>query len=231
MEENVLKNITENGIESLGRFYSIYRAIVVQNDDPRCINRLKVSIPGIQGGLTLWALPRNQHGNAGSGFKYLAPKIGDVVYVTFEFGDPTKPLWEYHSWSEGQTPFGLKDKDVIGFITPNGIQVIFDDSDGILDLYLPGEANIYSKGTIYVNGEGGVVVNSGENKGVVNIVQLTEKLNQLVSEVEQLKTYISTHTHSGVQTGAGVTTTPTSLFTKSFTKFNQSDYEDTKFTH
>ncbi len=43
-----------------------------------------------------------------NGFKYLAPKVGDIVFVTFEFGDPTKPLWEYHGWgtTTNTRPFG-----------------------------------------------------------------------------------------------------------------------------
>lgn len=225
------KLIVERGLEALGRFYSIYRGIVVSNDDPKAMNRLKVGIPGIQGGLTLWALPKNQHGSEKNGFKYLAPVEGDIVYVSFEQGDPTKPLWEYHSWAMGQMPGSLNSPDVCGFVTPHGISVLFDDSDGTLDLYLPGEANIYSKQTVNINGESGVNVNSGNNGGVINIVSLTNKLNQLVKEVEQLRLLLNTHTHTGVTSGPAVSGVLTQPSTSPLTPFNKNDYEDLKFKH
>ncbi len=37
------KTITEQGLESLGRYYSVYRAMVVNNTDPDHMNRIKVA--------------------------------------------------------------------------------------------------------------------------------------------------------------------------------------------
>ena len=183
MENNIVKTIVHNGIEAFGRYYSIYRAIVVQNDDPLASNRLKVAIPGIQGGEILWALPKNQHGSEQTGFKYLAPAIGDIVYISFESGDPSKPLWEYHSWASGQMPKSLDAPNVCGFVTPNGISVLFNDSNGTLDLYLPGKAKIYAKEGITIvseqtvqiaSTEGLVAINTGSNGGVIKIKELTD---------------------------------------------------------
>lgn len=234
---DLVKTIVHQGIEALGRFYSIYRAIVVQNDDPLASNRLKVAIPGIQGGMTLWALPRNQHGSEQTGFKYLAPAIGDVVYVSFEGGDPSKPLWEYHSWASGQMPKGLDAPYLCGFITPNGISVIFDDSSGTLDLYLPGKARVFAKDRITVVSEstvqiastdGTVAINKGENGGAINIKDLTDKLNKLVGEVDDLRSKYNTHIHT---TPAGPSVATTSIQPTPISKFKEEDYEDTKFIH
>ena len=242
MENNIVKTIVHNGIEAFGRYYSIYRAIVVQNDDPLASNRLKVAIPGIQGGEILWALPKNQHGSEQTGFKYLAPAIGDIVYISFESGDPSKPLWEYHSWASGQMPKSLDAPNVCGFVTPNGISVLFNDSNGTLDLYLPGKAKIYAKEGITIvseqtvqiaSTEGLVAINTGSNGGVIKIKELTDKLNKLVGEVDDLRSKYNEHTHLGEAAGGlAVTTAPTSS-TKlsSITEFNKNDYENTKFKH
>jgi len=47
------KTITEQGLESLGRYYSVYRAMVVNNTDPDHMNRIKVAIPEVMGGIVL----------------------------------------------------------------------------------------------------------------------------------------------------------------------------------
>ena len=229
--ENLTKALVEQGIESLGRYYSIYRAIVVKNVDPMATNRLKVAIPGIQGGLTLWALPKGQHGSKGTGFKYLCPRNGDIVFVSFEYGDPSKPLWEYHSWASKEMPKELDSPDVCGFVTPNGISVLFDDRDGSLDLYLPGEANIYSNNIINIGSKEKININSGNKGGVINIEDLTNKLNQLVREVDQLRNLLNTHTHVGVMSGPS-TSGPTQIqSTSPISQFNKEDYEDKNFNH
>ena len=228
---DMMRKITFEGLEGMGRFYSIYRAMVLKNDDPRSMNRLKVFIPGIHGGLRLWALPRNQHGSNQTGFKYLAPEIGDVVYVSFEMGDPSKPLWEYHSWATGQMPDSLDAPSVCGFVTPNGISVLFDDSDGTLDLYLFGEANIYSEDVIKIAGAKGVIVNGGNNGGVIKIKELTEKLNNLVNEVDALRKLLNTHTHPGVTAGSSTCLPITNQSTSPLTQFNKDDYENLNFKH
>ena len=237
--DNIGKTIVHGGVEAFGRFYSIYRAIVVQNDDPLASNRLKVAIPGIQGGEILWALPRNQHGSEQTGFKYLAPAIGDIVYVSFEAGDPSKPLWEYHSWASGQMPKSLDAPHICGFVTPNGISILFDDSTGNLDLYLPGKARIYAKEGVTIVSEsdvqvastnGVVAVNKGENGGAINISSLTDKLNKLVSEVDNLRTLYNTHIHP-VNVANAITAPPQTLVSTPITQLNKDDYEDTKFLH
>lgn len=76
------KIITEEGLEGLGRYYSVYRGIVVDNEDTeKNMNRVKVCIPEVMGGTFAWALPKGQHGSISTGFKFLAPKIGDIVLL------------------------------------------------------------------------------------------------------------------------------------------------------
>lgn len=225
--------IMDKGLEDLGRFYSVYRAVVVDNQDPESLNRLKVAVPTVQGGIVLWAFSRNQHGSINSGFKHLAPKVGDIVYVTFEFGDPSKPLWEYHGWGKDQIPDILDNPNTMGFVTPNGNRVWLDDDNGTLTVYTEGDINVISKGSvgvkasreIFLNSNSKIVANGGENLGVIKIAELTEKLNKLVQEVNLLRETYNKHVHPS--NGA---TTP-AMVQKPISKFEASDYEDTKFVH
>ena len=129
------KTITEQGLESLGRYYSVYRAMVVNNTDPDHMNRIKVAIPEVMGGIVLWAYSKGQHGSTGSGFKMMAPKNGDIVYITFEYGDPSKPLREYPGWAQIQIPDILDDPDTMGIVKPNVNRIWLNDKDGSLKMY------------------------------------------------------------------------------------------------
>ena len=78
----------------------------------------------------------------------------------------------------------------------------------------------------------GIIVNEGENGGLIKIKELTDKLNDLIDAFK-------THTHSGVITavtggsGAPAVGTPgnTSKITTQVHVFQQSDYENEKIKH
>lgn len=231
--------IIRDGLESFRRYYSVYRGVVVNNEDDMNMNRLKVHVPEVNGGITGWAFPRGQHGSTGDGFKYFQPQIGDVVYVTFEYGDPTKPLWEYHGWAYGQMPSQLRDTKTMGIVTPSGNYILLDDSDGVLSIYTQGDITVKTEGSLVVKAAQQVVItsddtitiNEGRNGGLVNINDLTTKLNNLVRELEVLRVLFNTHMHSGVTTGPGTSAVPVTQATSSFSTFSTSDYEDTKVSH
>lgn len=228
--EQLVQLITEQGIEGLGRYYSIYRGIVTKRDDPLGKCRIKVCVPEVNG-IILWAETKGHHGALNTGFKYITPKIGDIVWVEFEDGDLSKPVWTYHSWASGEVPIALQDPDVMGIVTPNGNIITLDESDNHLDVYIKGDIAIYSDKPLNLSSGQLVRVNGGTNNGVININQLTEKLNKLVKELENLKTAYNTHTHSGVSSGPGTTAPPVQPYNNTFSNFNEEDYEDTKFTH
>lgn len=70
-----------------------------------------------------------------------------------------------------------------------------------------------------------VLLNGGVNGGLIKIGDLTNKINNLVDEVDNLRIKYNNHTHASHGT-------PTvSLVTDSFTQFNKSDYENDTFKH
>jgi len=222
--------LTFDGLEGIGRYYSIYKGIVTKNDDPACKNRLKVCVPQVKG-IILWAEPKGQHGAYKSGFKFLTPKVGDFVWVEFEGGDLSKPVWSYHGWANGEIPLALNNPDIMGLVTPKGNIITLDESDGHLDIFINGDIVSFSHGPIKVCSGELVEINGGNNGGVINISELTQKLNQLVSEIEALKATFNTHTHSGVTIGGGTSAVPVTPHSSNFSTFSESDYEDQSFTH
>lgn len=220
---NVKELLMERGIESLGRFYSIYRGMVMDNDDPNHMNSLQVAIPEIQGGIIVWALPFGQHGGLKTGFKYLAPEIGDTVYIMFEYGNPSKPLWTYHGFGLEQVPEELDGPNKMGIITPNGNMVILDETSG--------ELTIFTEGNITIKSNKVIQFQNGSNEGLIKINELTNKLNQTISELEALRSSFNTHTHSGVQSGGGTSAIPLQQITKAFSKYDKNDYEDKNCIH
>jgi hypothetical protein len=71
------------------RFYGIYRGIVSDVNDPQTLNRVKVKVPQILADqVTQWAWPvENQ------GVEAPLPIVGQGVWVMFEGGDPSYPVW------------------------------------------------------------------------------------------------------------------------------------------
>lgn len=230
--------IIEKGLEGFNRYYSVYRARVLDNRDPDEANRLLVWVPDVLGGITVWAYPRNQYGGWGYGCKPFTPKIDDIVYISFEYGDAGKALWEAHSWGKGEAPSPLNHPAVGGIVTPNYNMIYYDERNNSLNIRFKGpiniinadSINIISKKAIAITGNKGVVINGGDNGGVINIEELTEKLNNLVKELEQMKLQYNTHTHNCTAPGtpSGV---PVAPITQELSPFLASDYEDRKTLH
>ena len=69
-------------------YLGIYRGAVLDNADPMRLKRLKVHVPAFAGGAPLdWASPCVPVG------KSAVPPIGAIVWVMFEAGDPSQPVW------------------------------------------------------------------------------------------------------------------------------------------
>lgn len=69
------------------RFCCIYRGIVVDNVDPLSLMRLRVRVPKVLGDQEAWALPSVPVGGT------TIPPVGQNVWIAFESGDPSHPVW------------------------------------------------------------------------------------------------------------------------------------------
>jgi hypothetical protein len=125
------------------RFYGKYRGIVLDVDSSTM--RIKAIVPSVLGETsTGWCMPCVPYAGSGVGFAFL-PETGSGVWIEFEGGDVSYPIWAGGYWREGEFPAGAADHvkviisvkhkfeldDDQGKITlsdPNGNTVTLDDS-------------------------------------------------------------------------------------------------------
>lgn len=213
--------LSEEGLETFGRYYSFYICKVLDNNDPQKMGRLQLMNYQINEGYAFWAYAKSHYGSKGFGSRKPIPKKGDLVIAEFQQGDVGAPVWDYIGWLDpNYIPEDFKDVNVFGIVTKNGHKYLINDDTG--------EVRIYTKGPISIDCEDTITFNKGNNQGLVKIQELTDKLNNLVNEVETLRNTFNTHTHSGVTTGPGISGITSQIVNKPITKFNKSDYENSK---
>jgi uncharacterized protein involved in type VI secretion and phage assembly len=130
------------------RFYGKYRGIVVDNQDPSKLGRLKLRVPSVLGKdvVTGWATPCAPYGGAANlGFLFI-PDAGAGVWTEFEEGDLEFPIWSGSFWSQpdstselpksnkgsdGSEESAIQDPPTSKIIkTAKGHTLQFEDADG-----------------------------------------------------------------------------------------------------
>jgi hypothetical protein len=138
---NMIDQVRRFGLEKVfNRYYSLYRAKVVDNKDPKKRGRIKVLVPALFGEIELpqWCLPRDFRATAKDGGEFYPPEIDDYVFVEFEGGDPQFPVYS-GGWF-GETAEGeelpedfVHEEDapmVKGFKDRAGNTILFDQTEG-----------------------------------------------------------------------------------------------------
>jgi len=85
------------------RYFGKYRGSVTDNADPTNRARIKVRVPAVLGDLELWAMPCVPYAGDKVGAFFL-PEAGTGVWVEFEAGDPSYPIWTGCFWQDDQLP-------------------------------------------------------------------------------------------------------------------------------
>lgn len=131
----LLSDISLYGLEKLGLYYSQYRGWVADNEDPKGYGRVKVTVPEIYGDKVpdIWAWPSSCFAGKGYGFQAI-PKKNDLIWVTFEKGNPRRPLWTYGYFGKDEKPDELKDVNSYWFKTPGGHLIELNDTTGLITI-------------------------------------------------------------------------------------------------
>ena len=144
------------------RFFGKYRGQVEDVDDPQARGRLRARIPDVLGNaLSGWALPCAPFAGDGVGF-FAVPERGTGVWVEFEAGDPSRPIWSGCWWQEGQAPGTVGEavlRDVHGNslgMTPDGIAI--EDVSGNRIVAGPDGVEVTSVADIVVKAAGDVTI-------------------------------------------------------------------------
>lgn len=198
-KENIWYKVIHYGLEFLGRYYSSYRGFVIDSEDPKGCNRLLIHVPSLdpKSNLHVWAWPKNNWGSKNYGTQML-PQPGDMIWVEFEYGDPSYPLWSPASYAKGEKPEEFKNSKYFGFKTPSGtILVINDNKDEeeilvrhknklewikITQEELETEAKLIKLGK------------NGDEQGVLGNT-LKKRMDEIMDKLDETYTQLIQHTH------------------------------------
>ena len=84
-------------------YFGKYRGTVADNNDPTRRGRIKVQVPAVLGMLEVWAMPCVPYAGDNVGFYSLPPEKSGI-WVEFEGGDPSYPIWTGCFWADGELP-------------------------------------------------------------------------------------------------------------------------------
>lgn len=188
----------KHGLENTLRlFYSVYRGICMDNNDPEKQGRIKIKIAQITGEQTLdvWAWPITIAGND-TGF-FAVPAVGDGVWVCFENGSPRFPSYFGGWWAKpkgGESEFpkeaGGEDYPDVSIIKRGGSYLLFNSRKKITRLQNVDGAYIeMSDNVVKLYGENEPAV-LGDKNGDIH----DGHLDQLLKVVTQLNTVIAAMT-------------------------------------
>lgn len=86
------------------RYFGKYRGVVIDNSDPQMLGRIKVRVPDVLGDQESgWAMPCVPYAGNGVGFFFIPPTDASV-WIEFERGDPSFPIWTGCFWGTGEVP-------------------------------------------------------------------------------------------------------------------------------
>lgn len=218
MEPNVERLLVDQAAQARSRFYGKYRGIVKDVNDPERLGRIRVQVqePLLGAVDAYWATPCAPFTGTGEG-QFTVPPKGAGVWVEFEAGDPSRPIWTGGWWGRGDPPKDETGKDASPTLkvlrTTQGLLLALNDDDKSPSIALSDKsgANLLkievTKGQITVQATTKVVVEApkielveGAPHPLVFGDDLLQYLNQLVSR-------FNVHMHPG-ETVLGIPVTP-----------------------
>jgi uncharacterized protein involved in type VI secretion and phage assembly len=206
------------------RFYGKYRGIVVDNQDPAKLGRLKLNVPSVLGSdvVTGWATPCAPYGGAADvGFLFI-PDVGAGVWAEFEEGDLEFPIWSGSFWSQpnstteipkpNQGSDGTEESDVQDpptskiIKTAKGHTLQFEDADGSEMILLREGA----KGHFLTMDANGITVADASSNTIQMTsdgITVTDTNNNMIEMTSDGITITDTNNNTTEMTSNGITIT------------------------
>ena len=114
------------------RVYGKHAGRVEDVSDPLNLGRIKVSVPEVLLTEKKWAMPCVPYAGPQVGF-YFIPPVGAGVWVEFEGGDVSRPIWVGCYWGSGELPPDATSPDVHVLATQK-TSLKMDDSSGDVEI-------------------------------------------------------------------------------------------------
>src|SRR5690349_5445094 len=117
-----------------GRHYGKYRGRVTDNNDPDGLGRLRARVPRLLGDEeTGWALPAFAYGGAAEQGLFAMPDVDAGVWIEFEGGDLSYPVWSGTWYTSGAIPDAATPAQKV-LKTRSGHKLVLDDAGGSLTI-------------------------------------------------------------------------------------------------
>jgi hypothetical protein len=133
--------LTQLAADHRHRYWGKYRGTVKTVMDGKDLGKLIVTLTEVydnQDSPPAW--PCAPYAGPKHGLVAL-PEVGDSVWVEFEGGDPSNPIWTGCWWTDGSIP-APADRNVRTWATSAGLKIVLDDDATELRLEHPGGAKI-----------------------------------------------------------------------------------------
>jgi uncharacterized protein involved in type VI secretion and phage assembly len=144
------------------RFYGKYRGSVTEVEVGGR-GRIKAQVPAVLGTtISGWCSPCVPYAGPNVGFTFL-PEVGAGVWIEFEGGDVSYPIWSGCYWRDGEIPQdAAADKKVLR--TASGHEITLDDGGQTITIADASGNTITldSSGITLVSGGSKVVIDSGK---------------------------------------------------------------------
>jgi uncharacterized protein involved in type VI secretion and phage assembly len=111
-----------------GHYLGKFRGTVNNNQDPLNRGRIQVLVPQVLNDSPAWAMPCVPFAGKNMGF-FAIPDNGTGVWVEFEAGDPSYPIWTGFFWNKDDIPVADADPNIKFFVTKK-FTLRIDDSVG-----------------------------------------------------------------------------------------------------
>lgn len=154
---------------------NLQTGVVVDNNDPDKLGRVKVKFPWNSSDETPWVRMLTPHAGKDHGW-YSIPEIGDEVLIGYEQDSPDLPIALGSLYNKDDSPHadtGGQDNNVKLFVTRSGHKIVLNDTDGkeqvsittkdgknqiILDVGSQPSITIESKGDISIKADGSIAI-------------------------------------------------------------------------
>jgi len=202
---------------ALDRFYGKYRGQVVDNQDPDHLGRLQALVPEVLGDIVSgWAVPCAPYAGPQAGF-FAVPSPGAGVWIEFEAGDTSRPIWVGGWWGTAEVPM-----QPAGVLSEPTTKILRSDSGLIMALNDEAQtitmADAAGGNQVVVNVTAGTVTLKGAMRVVLESPRVLEGSqsaahpavlgDELLQYLGQLVTLFNAHLHPG-QTVGPLPVTPT----------------------
>jgi hypothetical protein len=195
--------------------YGKYRGIVKDVNDPEGLGRIKAEVKDVLAGFdSCWATPCLPFAGDGEG-QFTIPPVGAGVWIEFEAGDASRPIWTGCWWGKGQPPKDETGTDASPTLkvlrTTQGLLLAMDDDNKAIALSDDSGANFLkikvNEGQITVQATTKVVVEAPQIELVEGAPHPLVFGDDLLQYLNQLVSLFNAHLHPG-ETVLGIPVTP-----------------------